>query len=246
MAVLNKADLTGFGGVGPMATAAERCRRIGDQTGVPTVPLAALLAVAATDGSVIDGALLEALQTLASEPGDLRSVDGFVDGPHRLPVEMRSRLLTELDLFGIASGVRAVRDGADRSAVIAALRRASGVDLLLAEIQRTAAAIYYRRILGTAPALAELSVAPRGELIAEALSGDEIVLARMAAAMDVVQAAGIDVGEVASVTHLRRAVRWQIYSQGPVTTLHRMCAADIVRGSLRLWSRSGGVPEASQ
>ena len=45
--------------------------------------------------------------------------------------------------------------------------------------------------------------------------------------------------------HLRRAVAWRRYSRGPVSPLHRRCAEDIVRGSLRLWERGGGVPRRS-
>jgi hypothetical protein len=65
----------------------------------------------------------------------------------------------------------------------------------------------------------------------------------MAAAVDVVEAAGlrVDLGD-GEATHLRRAVTWQRYSRGPVSAVHRSCGADIARGSLRLWSRAGGSP----
>jgi hypothetical protein len=45
-------------------------------------------------------------------------------------------------------------------------------------------------------------------------------------------------------THLRRAVRWRHYAQGPVSALHRRCGTDISRGALRLWLQAGGVVEA--
>jgi hypothetical protein len=71
------------------------------------------------------------------------------------------------------------------------------------------------------------------------LATDEAVLARMAAAVDVVEAAGVEVdrGDDAA-THLRRAVHWRRYSRGPVDALHRSCGADIARGSLRLLERA--------
>ena len=34
--------------------------------------------------------------------------------------------------------------------------------------------------------------------------------------------------------HARRALHWSRYARGPVNALHRRCAADITRGSLRL------------
>jgi hypothetical protein len=63
----------------------------------------------------------------------------------------------------------------------------------------------------------------------------------MAAAVDVVEAAGMKVDRCQDAAgYLRRAVSWQRYSRGPVAGLHRACGADIARGSLRLWSTAGG------
>jgi hypothetical protein len=61
----------------------------------------------------------------------------------------------------------------------------------------------------------------------------------MAAAVDVVEAAGLSVdrGDDPS-SHLRRAAHWRRYSRGPVDALHRSCGADIARGSLRLLGRT--------
>ena len=55
------------------------------------------------------------------------------------------------------------------------------------------------------------------EEIAKFLATDETVLAVMAAAVDVVEAAGVGVdrGDAPSA-HLRRAVHWRQYSRGPV------------------------------
>jgi hypothetical protein len=50
----------------------------------------------------------------------------------------------------------------------------------------------------------------------------------------------VDRGDTAAA-HLRRAVHWQRYRRGPVAATHRACGADIVRGSLRLWTKVGGA-----
>lgn len=222
--VFNKADLTGFGGAGPVAAAIERCRMLGDRIGAPVYPLAGLAAAAAVDDSVVDDEMLDGLRTLTTEPADLGSTDRFIAGEHRLPGSLRHRLLTRLDLFGIAHAVLALRDGADRAGVLATLRRASALDGLLAGLDAAAAPVRYER-LPDSPT-------------------DEAVDARMAAAIEVVQAAGMAVdGGASPAAHLRRAVSWQRYSRGPVSRLHGRCGADIARGSLRLWERAGGVPE---
>ena len=67
------------------------------------------------------------------------------------------------------------------------------------------------------------------------LDADATALAVMTAAVDVVEAAGmhVDRGDDPDA-HARRAVQWNRYARGPVNALHRACAADIVRGSLRL------------
>ncbi len=239
VAVLNKADLCGFGGAGPLARAASRCRTLQAQSGVPTVALAALIAAADVDDDTV-----AALRVLAAEPADLGSTDRFVAGPHLLSPAVRERLLAELDLFGIAHGVLAVRRGADRAGVTAELNRVSGAQEVFAAIERAAAALRYRRVAAALPLLAELSAGPDGARVAELLAGDEVVIARMAAAADVVAAAGMTVEAADSgPAHLRRAVRWQRYAMGPLSPLHRMCAADIARGSLRLWARDGGAGE---
>lgn len=217
VAVLNKADVSGFGGAGPIAKAAERCRLFGDRV----YPLAALVALAAVDDSVVDDEMLDALRVLASDPADLGSTDRFAAGEHGVSTALRRRLLTELDLFGIAHAVLALRDGADRAGVQAALRRASALDGLLTGIDAAAAPVRYERLADSAP-----------------------VAARMAAAIEVVRAAGLTVDqEVSAEAHLRRAIVWQRYARGPVSRLHGRCGADITRGSLRLWERAGGVPE---
>ena len=91
VAVLNKADLAGFGGPGPMVTAGARCRAMGRPSQVPIVPVAALLVRTSLDDAVFDG--LAALAGGGTVPGGM-------------PVKA---LLAELDLFGIAVAVEALR-----------------------------------------------------------------------------------------------------------------------------------------
>ena len=238
--VLNKADLCGFGGAGPLARAAAHCRALQAQCGVEVLPLAALLAAADVDDDMVG-----ALGVLAHEPADLGSTDRFTAGVHPLSLAVRERLLAELDLFGIAHAVLAVRRGADRAAVNATLHRLSGVAAVLDAIASAGAPVRYRRIVDAAPMLAELSAGPGGARVADRLAGDEVVIARMAAAVEVAAAAGMAVAgeDTRPAAHLDRAVRWQRFAGGPLSAVHRACAADIVRGSLRLWAHAGGVAE---
>ncbi len=242
LAVLNKADLGGLCGDGPLARAASQCTTVQAECRIPTFPLAGLLAAA-----VVDDDMVGALSLLAREPADLGSTDRFVAGVHPLPRAVRERLLAELELFGIAHAVLAVRGGADRTAVNAALQRLSGVDAVLAGVEEAGAAPRYRRILDATPVLAELSAGPGGARVAELLAGDRVVTARMAAAVDALTAVGVAVDDGDSrAGQLRCAVRWQRHGTGPLSPIYRACAADIVRGSLRRWAASGGVPEAAR
>ena len=145
-------------------------------------------------------------------------------------------------MFGTAIAAAAVGRGADAPALAALLYEASGVSAVLDEIDRAVASIRYRRLNATLARLADLAIGPRGARVAEFLSGDAVVLARMAAAMDVVGAAADRAGGCAP--HLRRAIHWRRYAQGPVSDLHRACGTDISRGALRLWLQAGGVAEA--
>jgi hypothetical protein len=240
LVVLNKADLSGFGPGGPLAAARERGACYRALTGVPIVPMVAHLAVAEPDDE-----LIAALRMLADEPGDLGSTDGFIAGRHRLPVEVRKRLLEELDLFGIAHGVLAVRGrpGADAATLGAVLRRHSCIDGVVDALAVLLAEARYRRIRDAATALEILAVTAGTRLAAKLAafsSRDDIVIARMAAAVDVVESAGVavDRGDDAQAL-LCRAVRWQRYAHGPVNHVHRACGADIARGSLRLSRQAG-------
>ena len=229
VAVLNKADLSGFRGAGPMAGAAERCRGLERDTGVPILPLAGLLAVAACDPAVLDPPLVEALRTVLVEPA-------------RLSPPIRRRMLAELDFFGIAIAAEAVCGGADYAELAARLREVSGLPAVLDAIGRVGAPIRYRRLITALAGLAGRAVGRRGIPVAEFLAGDAVVLARMHAAAD----AMADSGPAASggpADVLSRAIHWQRYARGPVSALQRGCATDIARGALRLWSEAGGIPE---
>jgi hypothetical protein len=101
----------------------------------------------------------------------------------------------------------------------------------------------YRRLVSALDRLP--ASGPGGARAAGFLGGDPVVLTRMSLAAEVMAAEvmGADVPEVGPGTgHLRRALYWRRYGRGPVSQLHRSCAADIARGSLRLWARDGGVP----
>jgi hypothetical protein len=225
--VLNKADLTGLGDGGPLVRAHRRAAECRALTGVPAVPMVALLATAE-----LDDELMWALRLLVTEPADLTSTDAFVDAAHTLSPELRCRLLATLDRFGIASALLALGEGADVSSV---LRRASRLDRVVEHIAAAAAPVRYRRLQTAVIELRSLAVLSDDSQLADLLSTDESVLAVMSAAVDVVEAVGVQVdrGDDAAA-HLRRAVRWRRYSRGPVSALHRSCAGDIARGSLRL------------
>ena len=232
--VLNKADLAGLGDGGPLARAHRHAADVRAQTGVPTIPMVALLATADPDDE-----LMAALRVLVAEPADLTSTDAFVATEHALTRELRLRLLATLDRFGIARAVLALSEGADDASVTATLRRASQIGRVLEHIEAAAAPVRYRRVRSAITELGSLAVASADDRLTRFLSTDETVLAVMAAAVDVVEAEGVHVDKDADASaHLRRAVHWRRYSRAPVSALHRSCAADIARGSLRLLGRA--------
>ena len=95
-----------------MARAHRRAADCRALTGVPTVPMVGLLATAH-----LDDELLDALRVLVAEPADLTSTDAFVGPGIRCGRELRQRLLDTLDLFGIARAVLALGEGADAATV---------------------------------------------------------------------------------------------------------------------------------
>jgi hypothetical protein len=228
LAVLNKADLAGFTGDGPIALARERCARFSALVGVPVEPMIGLLAVAALD-DLLDATSWAALLALA----DGAPFEG-------LPTEVRSRLLDTLDMFGVALAVAAVRQGKTEAQVRTLLRGVSGVDAVLDKLAAVGAEVRYRRVLDAVTELEALAVSH--DEISEFLSRDDTVIARMAAAVDLAESVGLEVGAGHHpAAHLSRALRWQRYR--PESDVHRACGADIARGSLRLWSQAGGEPQ---
>ena len=228
--VLNKADAAGFGGQGPLATAHRRAAQLRARTGVTTVPMVALLA-----GVTLDDELVGALRVLIDAPADLSSADAFVAVPHPLSAALRRRLIATLDRFGIAHAVLAVADGVEPGALAAHLRRLSLVDRVVEHLDAAAAPLRYRRLRTAIVELRALATQSGDERLSDFLASDDAVLAAMTAAVHVVEASGerVDRGDDAAA-HLRRAVHWRRYGGGPVDALHRACAADITRGSLRL------------
>lgn len=227
--VLNKADLLGA----PKAAQrrAAGCRAM---TGVPTVPMVALLATTALDED-----LLDALQALAADGADLTSTDAFVQQRSRVSRDIRKRLLATLDRYGIGQAMEALAGGVGADALPALMRRLSDVDQVVAQLDAAGAPMRYRRVRAAISELRSLAMQSGDQRLLEFLSGDGAVLAVMGAAVDVVAGCGltVDRGEGADA-HLRRAVRWRHYSRGPVNALHRNCGADISRGSLRLLERT--------
>lgn len=215
VAVLNKADLAGpLSGAGPIVMAQARCAQFSTLLGVPMESMIGLLAVAALDD---------------------------------LDTEVRLRLLDTLDLFGIALGMAAFRPGRPSrtpAQLRTLLRRVSGVDAVIDKVTAAGSEVRYRRLLDAVAELEALAAQAReiGGPIGEFLRDDDTVLARMAAAVDVALAVGLDVGPLDDpAAHLPRAVRWHRYSLDN-GDMHRTCGADIARGSLRLWSLAGGMP----
>jgi hypothetical protein len=244
LVVLNKADLIattqpGLHPHGPTRAARTRCAQLSAHIGLPIEPVVGVLAVAALD-DLVDDTLWASLQVLATRPVDLSSAESFLTAEHPVAAELRRRLLDTLDLFGVARALAAIRCGANRAQTCAVLRRLSCIDDVVDKIGSVGAQVRYQRVLDAVAELQTLAVADRR--LGEFLSCDDTVVARMASAVDVVEAAGLKVDRCQDAgAHLRRAMGWQRYSRGPVAGLHRACGADITRGSLRLWSRVGSA-----
>lgn len=225
-AVLNKADLSGFRGAGPMAAAAARCRFLAREIGVPVAPLAALAARAGCRG--LDDVVMVGLRTLALDPS-------------RLTVAMRRLLLAELDFYGLAHGLAAVRTGAAADGVAQVLRRASGVDGVMAAVERAGAAVRYRRLTAASAVLISRTGSALGSPVTDRGVADEVADARAALAARVLRSAGMPPADPVGrgerkADCLRMAVAWQRYARGPVGELHRDCARDLSRAWLRQWA----------
>ncbi len=235
--VLNKADLTASGPgrtmAGPMSEANRRAATLEADTGVPTFAMAGLLAAGAD--RPLDDELVTALRAMVDTPPELSSVDGFTSGAHPVARELRSRLLDRFDRFGVAHAVVALARGADPAVLPQLWRGLSQVDAVVAGVRSGVAAFRYRELRRAVAELRVLAIRSGDDDLAGWLCGEASVMAAMAAAVEVVQAAGLRVdGGHAREAHMRRAVQWRRYGRGPINPLHRECAADIVRGSLWL------------
>ena len=225
LAVLNKADLIattapGRHPDGPTSSARSRCAQLCARAGFRIEPLVGILAVAALDDASWQG---------------LRDVAGG----HGVDAAVRGQLTDTLDVFGTRQAIAAIRRGATRGEVGALLRGLSGIDALVDKIGRLGGQIRYQRLLDAVAELETMAITDRR--ISDFLAHDDTVVARMMAAFQAVEAVGmsVDRGDTAAA-HLRRAVHWQRYRRAPVSGTERACSADIVRGSLRLWSKVGG------
>ncbi|BBX67209.1 hypothetical protein [Mycolicibacterium psychrotolerans] len=235
LVVLNKADLGAASAGGPLAAADATAARLSVAVGLPVVPMVALLASAEVHDDD-----LAALRALVDAPADMTSVDAFAAGEHLVPAEVRRALLDRLDRFGLAHAVLAAADGLTPATVTARLRALSRIDAVLAALAGVAAPVRYARIRAAVHALRVLAAETSDERLAAFLDGDDVVLAVMTAAVDVVEATGaeVDRGDDAGA-HTRRALRWHGFARAPLDALHRRCAADIARGSLRLLEACG-------
>ena len=230
MVVLNKADLSGVTPRGPLAHAERRAAAFATSVGRPVVPMIAHLATVTLDEEEIT-----ALRRLAVAPADMTSTDAFVGADHLLPAELRSRLLDRLDRFGLAHAVVAVAAGATGATVARQLRALSQVDQVVERLAAVAAPARYRKVCSAVRELRTLAARSGDGRLSTFLATDEVVIAVMDAAVDVVEAAGFAVDHPDDEdAQLRRAVRWATYARGPLGNLHQRCAKDIARGSLRL------------
>ncbi len=144
-----------------------------------------------------------------------------------------------LGAFGTRQARAAIARGAARADVAALLRALSNIDVVVAKIGVLGAPLRYQRVRD---AVAELeAMAVTDQRISEFLTSDDIVVARMMAAVHAVESVGMEVDRGDSAdAHLRRATRWERHRRGPAAGIERACGADIVRGSLRLWAKAGG------
>lgn len=234
LVVLNKADLGGRVVGGPLAAARCTAGDIATAVGRPVVPMVAHLADVALGGQSLD-----ALRTLATAPADMTSTDAFVESDHVLPRAVRQHLLERLDRFGLAHAVLAVVDSATADSVTARLRAVSQIDAVVERLADFAAEVGYRRVRTALGELERTATETRDDDLAAFLATDEVVIAVMASAVGVVEASGlrVDPGDDPDA-HERRALLWRRYADGPLDALHRRCAADISRGSLRLLGRA--------
>lgn len=118
----------------------------------------------------------------------------------------------------------------------------------------------YQRVAAAVAVLGEWATGPSGARLSEVLAGDEVVLARMRAAVaemrtvplptgmaelvDLAELAELDPADGAGPDLLDAASRWYRHARNTAPGLQRSCAIDIARGLLRLWD-SRRLPWAS-
>lgn len=236
LVVLNKADLIGVTPDGPLAFAERRAAEVAAAVNRPVAPMIAHLA-----GAEVDDEDLAALRLLAAAPADMTSTDAFVDSDHLLPTVLRRRLLEKFDRFGLTHAVAAVAAGATGATVARQLRALSQVDRVIGRLTAVTAPVRYGRIRGAVRELGALAAQTGDESLEAFLSADEVLIAVMAAAVDVMEAAGFGVDrrdrDAEADGRLHRAVHWATYAKAPVDIRYQRCATDIARGSLRLLGR---------
>lgn len=190
--------------------------------------------------------LVTEARALCARYGELTGTTAVPMVAHLADVQVDDALLTEsgdhllevLGSYGSAHAVTAVRAGADAAAVKRVLRMRSGLDGVVAALAPLLAEAAYQRVRRARAALERIAAAG-DERVSDFLRADDTVIACMAAAVDVVEAAGIAVDPADDPrAHARRAAHWQRYRRGPVNRVFSACAHDIVRGSLRLWQRA--------
>jgi hypothetical protein len=195
---------------------------LGGSTGCDAVPMSGLLATV----TALDGELVAALRRFTDEPPDLSSVDAFLDAAHPVDRAVRARLLERLDRLGIVTAVRAFAAGSEPADVVELLQQLSNVDAVLARLRAVAAPVRYRRVQQALGELRTMAARTDDQRMWQFLAADAIVAAVTATAVDVLESAGWVVG-------YDDPVLWSRYAHGPLTELHRACAADVVRGALR-------------
>lgn len=218
LVVANKADVCspGVRALGPAAD---------------SVPMIGLLATVTT----LDDDAVAALRRFVGDPPNLSSVDAFVTTAHPVARELRARLLELLDRFGVGLAVDALATGAEPAAVVELLHRRSNVDAVLARLHAVAAPARYRRVQSALAELRALAASTDDERLWQFLAADATVAAQLPVALDVLEAAGWAVAGVEQgLGPARRAIHWDRQARGPLDALPRACAADAVRGALRL------------
>ncbi|GFG73935.1 hypothetical protein [Mycobacterium botniense] len=239
LALLNKADVAGLrSGAGPLVFARNRCAQFSALTGVPMEPLVGLLADAVLN-NLLDGVLCEALSTLAAHRFDDGSPGVVAAARGVLPAATWRHLLDTLDVFGVAVAIAAIQQGRPAAEIPALLLGVSNADAVVDRLTALGSEACYLRVCDAVTELEALAVTDPN--VGEFLCCDDTVIARMDAAADVLDAAGMGVERCdGRAAYLARAVRWTQYSRRRVSPVQRACSADLARGSLRLWARTGG------